>query len=188
MSEAVSALGGTVFDGAVRIEEAGLRGMVTLRGDLASARMKKAVKGVAGTAVPGPRQSLGDGTRGVLWMSPDELLVLVPHAEADAAAEALSRALTGEHHLAANVSDARATFRLEGDGIREVLARLTPADVHPASLAPGEVRRTRLAQVAVAFRFLSETEAELICFRSVAKYVFDALANAAGTGAPAAQL
>lgn len=179
MSEARSALPGAAFEGLASIGDAGLRGMVTLRGDLGSAKLKKAVKDVAGVAVPDTRRGAFAGDRGALWMSPDELLILVPHAEADDAAAALGKALEGTHHLAVNVSDARAVFRISGEGWREVLAKLTPADLHPDAFGPGEVRRTRLAQVAAAFWISGEDSVDVVCFRSVAKYVFDLLSTAA---------
>jgi sarcosine oxidase, subunit gamma len=180
MSEARSALPGAVFDGTVRVEEAGLRGMLTLRADLGAAKVRKAVRAAVGVDLPDTRRAVLSDGRGALWMSPDELLLILPHGEAGAAAAALSQALAGVHHLVAEVSDARAVFRLTGDlaAVREVLARLTPADVSPAAFTEGEVRRTRLGQVAAAF-WIEEDGVTLVAFRSVAAYVFDLLANAA---------
>lgn len=179
MSEARSALPGAVFEGRVRVEEAGLSGMVTLRGDLASAPLRRAVKTVVGVEVPQVRRLAMAEGRGALWMSPDELMILVPHGAAAGVVSALAAALGGEHHLAADVSDARAVFRLTGEtgAVREVLAKLTPADVSPEGLGPGEVRRTRLGQVAAAF-WIGEEGATVVCFRSVALYVFELMSNA----------
>jgi sarcosine oxidase subunit gamma len=181
MSELASALPGAAFEGYVTVREAGLRGMVTLRADLSDAKVKAAVRKVAGVALPGRRQiALKDG-RGAGWMSPDELLILVPHAEAGAAAQALSEALGGIHHLVADVSDARAVFRVEGAAAREVMAKLTPADVAPHAFGEGELRRTRLAQVAAAF-WIEDGGFTVVCFRSVAQYVFDILRLSATPG------
>lgn len=182
MSEARSALQGRSADGIARVEELGLRGMITLRGDLGDTTLRSAATGAAGVAFPGPRQACIAGDRGLLWMSPDEILVLVPHAEAPQAAAAMSAALAGTHALVAEVSDARAVFRVSGPAAREVLAKLTPADVSPSGFGPGEVRRTRLAQAAAAFWMTEEAAFEVICFRSVAQYVFDLLATAAAPG------
>ena len=52
MSEAVSALPGASYDGYVSVREVGLQGMVTLRGDHATAPISSAVKKVAGVEVP----------------------------------------------------------------------------------------------------------------------------------------
>jgi sarcosine oxidase subunit gamma len=117
-------------------------------------------------------------------MSPDEVLILCDHGAAPGVVRDLSAALAGRHHLVADVSDARATFVLTGEAgaLRDVLAKLTPADMDARALPPGEMRRTRLAQVAGAVWFESQTEARVICFRSVAAYVFDLLAMSARTG------
>ncbi len=181
MSEPASALSGAVFEGYARVAEAGLRGMVTLRADLADPVVAAAVREVAGVDLPGQRRIVAEGARGAGWMAPDELLILVPYAEAGAAVAALSAALAGTHHLAVDVSDARAVFRLEGGAAREVLAKLTPAEVAPGRLEPGELRRTRLAQVAAAF-WIEDGGFTVVCFRSVAQYVFDLLKVSAMPG------
>ncbi len=182
MSEAVSALAGARYEGFARIEEAGLRGMVTLRGDLGSAKFRKAVAAVAGVKVPGQRGAVIEGERGLCWMSPDELLLLCPYQAVGEVVAGVEKALKGTHFLAADVSDARAVFRVSGVDAREVLAKLTPADVSPRGLQPGECRRTRLAQVPAAVWMLDEATFEVICFRSVARYVFDLLKSAAMPG------
>jgi len=179
MSNSVSALQGKAYSGAVQIEELGLRGMITLRGDLGSAKLKAAVKAVTGVEVPAQGECAGTGEGGVAWMSPDELLVMVPYADAEAGVAKLSEALKGQHFLAANVSDARAVFSISGSGAREVLARPAPVDLSPEVFGPGMMRRTRLAQVPAAFWMRDAETFELICFRSVAGYVFDVLRNAA---------
>lgn len=182
MSEPVSALPGAVYQGFAKVAEAGPRGMITLRGDLASTAVKNAATGVAGVDFPGQGQANCVGDRGICWMSPDEVLVLVPYAEAQAAVGAMLKTLAGTHHLVANVSDARAVFTLTGLDAREALAKLTPADVSPAGFAPGQFRRTRLAQVPAAFWMRDDETFEIICFRSVAAYVFDILRTAAIPG------
>jgi sarcosine oxidase, subunit gamma len=180
MPETQSALPGAASDGVVRIAEAGLRGMVTLRADLGAPKVAKAVKDAVGVDAPDLTRAALSGGRGAIWMSPDELLLLVPYADAPATAARLGEALAGVHHLAVDVSDARAVFRLTGDldAVREVLAKLTPADISPAAFGEGDVRRTKLGQVAAAF-WIEDGGITLVSFRSVARYVFDLLSNAA---------
>jgi sarcosine oxidase subunit gamma len=183
MSDLVkSALPGARADGLVTVEEMGLQGMVTLRADLSAAG--PAIAKVTGAEMPGPRAiGAGQGCH-VAWMSPDELLILCDHARADAMVTDLTEALAGQHHLAVNVSDARALFRVTGEAgaLRDTLAKITPSDMTADVLAPGEMRRTRLQQVAGAIWFETETEARVICFRSVAQYTFDLLAMSAKNG------
>lgn len=180
MSEAVSALGGLVQDGYVRVAEVGPQGMIVLRskGDgLAEALA------ALGLPLPGIRRIESAGDRAVAWMSPDELLIWLPYAQVPQAVAALGAALAGKHHLVADVSDARAVFTLTGAGAREVLAKCCPVDFAPGVFGPGEVRRTRAAQVAAAVWMGEDDTFTLVCFRSVARYVFDLLATLARPGA-----
>jgi sarcosine oxidase subunit gamma len=155
--------------------------MITLRGDLGGAKMKKAVKAVTGQAVPTSGQFLGNGDKGVAWMSPDELLVIVPYADVAGAIEALNKALAKTHFLTVDVSDARAVFTVSGNGARDVLARLCPVDLHPGSFGMGQARRTRLAQIAAAF-WMHDVGFDVVCFRSVGDYAEGVLTRAATTG------
>ena len=65
--------------------------------------------------------------------------------------------------------------RIEVNGDGEVLQKLSPVDFE--TLAPGELRRSRTAQVAAAM-WKQDQGFTVVCFRSVARYVFDLLANA----------
>jgi sarcosine oxidase, subunit gamma len=180
MSNAVSALGGEASTGFVTVSDAGLKGMITVRGDLSSRRMAAAVKATTGCIVPAARRIAMNGDRGVAWMSPDELLILVPYADAPAAAATLATSLQGEHALVADVSDARATFCIRGVKADQILRKLSPADID--ALAEGEIRRTRIAQVAGAFWRSAPDEIILVTFRSVAGYVMGALEVSARPG------
>lgn len=183
MSEPVAPLGGAVFAGRVDIAEVGPLGMVTLRADLGSATVRSAVGRALGLDVPAARAVTEGAGRSLLWMSPDELLVTCAYAEAPSAAQAARAALAGVPHLAAVVSDARVVFDLTGPEIRNVLTKLTPADLRPRALPVGALRRTRLAQVPAAFWLTSESAARLIAFRSVADYVLGLLKDAADPAA-----
>lgn len=179
----VSALNHASFDGLVHIEECGLQGMITVRGDLDDRAVRAAIAKAVGVDVPAQTQTNVTNDAGLCWMSPDELLLLCPYDDVDGQITALSASLAKLHHLAADVSDARASFRLQGDGVREVLAKLCPVDLSPDSFEPGMFRRTRMAQVPAAFWLEDEQTARIICFRSVADYVFGLLKAAAHKGA-----
>jgi sarcosine oxidase, subunit gamma len=176
---AASALNGAVFAGYARIRDIGPLGMITLRAAQDLAGLAAAIKAATGCAIPPQRgiETAADGKR-CAWMSPDEYLLLMPQADVPAALQAIAQALAGQHHLALDVSHARAVFAVEGMA-QSVLAKLTPTDF--AALAPNELRRTRLAQVPAAF-WLEGGNATVICFRSVAQYVFDLLSHAARPG------
>ncbi len=169
-----------------KVTRLALRGMITFRGDVSSARVKKAIKAATGAAVPKVRSISGNRDGGVAWMSPDELLLMVPYGDVQNIIADLSKALVNDHVLIADVSDARAVFRVEGVEAAQVLARVCPVDLHKDSFDIGEIRRTRMAQVAAAF-WRDETGFEVICFRSVADYV-EALLQRAAQATPVGAL
>lgn len=184
MSKAVSALGGVTYDGYVQVAEGGPQGMITLRADAAGM-----AAGLAALGLPVPAQrrietAAGVGAdRAVAWMSPDEVLILLPYAGVAQAVAAVETALAGRHHLVADVSDARTLLRVRGAAAREVVAKACPVDLSPAVFGPGEMRRTRAAQVAAAIWLSAEDEISVICFRSVGRYAFDLFATLARPGA-----
>ena len=183
MSDAVSALQGKSFDGPVSLREDGLRGMITLRGDLSNDTLRRLCSDLTGVDFPHQGQAQGAGQKGLCWMSPDEVLVLVPHGEVEAALTRIREGLAGQHHLAVNVSDARAVFVIEGPWVREVVAKLAPVDLSPDAFTPGSFRRTHVGQIAAAFWMRDAQSIELICFRSVADYAFNLLKAAIEGGA-----
>lgn len=178
MSDPVSPLSGASFHGFATIREIGPVGMVTLRAKGLKA-LDKAIKAAVGTKTPAQRRIETSGERACGWMSPDEYLLVMPYAEVPKALAAIAKALGSEHHLAADVSDARAVFRIEGERADQVLRKLVPADLD--RLAPGELRRTRAAQVAVAF-WQADGGFTVVCFRSVAGYVMGLLSHASQPG------
>jgi sarcosine oxidase subunit gamma len=182
MSEPKSPLAGAKYEGFVKLATMGLQGMITLRGDLGSEALEKAVKAVTGVDVPAQRRINLQGEAGAAWMSPDELLLLVPYADVAAALERLHDMLAGTHFLAVDVSDARVMFRLEGQGVREVVAKLMPVDMRKEAFGEGEFRRSRMAQIPAAIWMPGVDRVQIICFRSVAEYAFNLLKGAAAPG------
>ena len=179
MSEPVSALNGASADGFARIRETGPLGMISLRCDLSDPLLPDLIKTLTGTTVPAMRRIEVADTKAAGWMSSDEILVILPYKDVSEALVMIADKLSGSHHLAVDVSDARAVFRIEGAKADEVLMKLCPVDF--AALAPNELRRTRAAQVAVAF-WRQGDGYTLVSFRSVAGYVMGLLAHSAQEG------
>lgn len=179
MSNPVSPLNGASFDGFANIREIGPFGMITLRAKAGTKGLDTAIKAVTGCAVPAQRRIEVSGSRAAGWMSPDEYLLIVDYADVAASLEAIAKELAGQHHLAVDVSDARALFRIEGAKAHQVLRKLSPVDFD--HLEPGELRRSRAAQVAAAF-WQDDAGFTLVCFRSVAAYVMGLLTHSAQPG------
>ena len=179
MSDPVSALSHASYDGFASIREIGPLGMITLRARPDLPALASAIRDVTGTEVPALRRIEINGDRAAGWMAPDEYLLILKYDGVDQALKSLHSALNGQHFLAVDVSDVRAVFHIGGALAGDVLTKLSPVDV--ATLAPGELRRTRAAQVAAAF-WRQDDGFTLVCFRSVAGYVMALLAQSARPG------
>lgn len=152
-------------------------GMITIRADLS--RAGDAIAEAAGLAMPDGTRITTDGSRSLGWMSPDELLLVLPGQETAEVISALEQALTGEHALVLDMSDARAVFDVTGPFADDVIAKLCPVD--PTGLPTDGLRRTRAAQTAAAF-WRIENGFRMIGFRSTADYLGVILRNAAIPG------
>lgn len=163
-----------------QIEQLPAQGMIAIRADLAL--LGERIAQAAGVALPAQTRIATEGARSLGWMSPDELLLIVPQDELAATLAALNSAVAGEHALIADVSDMRAGFIIRGAKPAQVLAKLCPVDF--AALPPGTLRRTRAAQVACALWQSGDDAFTIIAFRSVGNYLRALLDNAAlpGTG------
>jgi len=150
-------------------------GMIGLR----SAHDLDGLADALGLAVPGQRRIVRGADHAAAWMSPDEILLMMPPGGVPVRLAEIATALAGRHHLAVDLSDARVVFRIEGPQAADVIAKLCPIDLN--ALEIDEMRRTRAAQVAVAL-WREREGFRLMCFRSVAVYVADLLANAATPG------
>jgi len=164
------------FSGYVEICEKMPTGMITVRGDLDSRKLKSAFTKVVGETLPKERKVIL-AENSIAWMSPDELLIICDYYNISDLMKKLHKELDGQHHLLVNVSDARTVFEVSGAAIFEIIAKLAPVNVK--TLEIGEMRRTHFSQVAAAFWLTSEQRMKLICFSSVADYMFDLLKTSA---------
>lgn len=183
MSDIQWPLEGRAFDGSCHISACPGQGMITVRADLTDPNTAAAVASVFGVALPGIRRVTFGAGCSALWMLPDEALLLCPYEEAPQRADELASQLSQAHALVVPVSDARAVFALKGSKLREVIAKLAPVDMSRQAFHPGMVRRTRLGQVPAAVWLSDAQTAHVLCFRSVAEYVFDSLCQAADRAA-----
>ena len=170
------------FQGYVNVRQVMGKSMFTLRADLASTKVKVAIKFATGVALPKTGTCVPASSCILAWMSPDELLIVAPSGEAQEIYSNLDKALSGLHALLEDVSDARANFTLTGANVREVLAKLAPMDTNQAYFPVGSFNRTRFSQVAGAVFMEKEDVISLICFRSVQDYVFALFSDAAALG------
>jgi len=94
-----------------------------------------------------PNTVSGDMTRGVLWLGPDEWLVVGLAGTAAATIAELEDALDGTHHAVVDVSENRVVLELRGANRYELLASGCPLDLDPRSgWVPGACAQTTFAR------------------------------------------
>jgi sarcosine oxidase subunit gamma len=129
-----------------------------------------------------PNTWIGSDGREVLWLGPDEWLVVGPAGAEHALIEKAERALARVHHSVVDVSSARAVFDLASEDRHELLSKGSGLDLHPRSWRDGMCAQTLLARVPV---ILQEREGATRVFvrPSFAGYLVDWLLDAAGVRA-----
>jgi sarcosine oxidase subunit gamma len=159
----------------VRLREIADRAMIDVRGLTSDPDFMSRTESALGLTLPQtPRTSASRDGLTVLWLSVDQWLVTAPHGEAAELVSSLTEKLQGVHSLVADMSDARAIFRLEGDNVREVLNKGTSVDFTASEHVAGSVRRILFAQVAALTHVVSERPdvIDLYVFRSYADHVW----------------
>ena len=149
----------------VEIRKLDQTGMIAIRGETESPKLKDAMKLIGG-AVPGKCEIIGSPDLLAAWMAPDEIIVMLPEEQIRDTADKLESALQGEHFLCIDVSDMRSCIEVSGDGSRDLLAKGTPADVSPEAFRIGQIRRSLFAQIQAAFWLAGEQKVRLLCRRS----------------------
>ncbi|MEO8531584.1 MAG: sarcosine oxidase subunit gamma family protein [Deltaproteobacteria bacterium] len=160
------------------------RAMLSLRSRRFDTSLKDDLTRATMVAFPAPLTISQTGEIAIAWMATDELLILCPEERRDVLVASIKGASDGADLLITDVSDIRMQFTLSGGPLREVLARITPADVSQSALPVGMFRRSMIGQIAAAFWFSAPNQAQVLCFRSVGDYVEDVLKNAAAYATP----
>jgi heterotetrameric sarcosine oxidase gamma subunit len=91
-------------------------------------------------------------TAQVLWLGPDEWMIRPADRTEPAFAEAVNTACAGAHHQLVDVSDYYTDIGVTGARAREVLAKLTPLDMHPRGFQGGEVKGSMFGRVPAILR------------------------------------
>jgi sarcosine oxidase subunit gamma len=171
---------GSGADTAVIVEHAHL-GKINLRGDSGDQAFMDAVAEAVGAAPPvEANTAVKTGKNAILWLGPDEWLVVTPADKQGGAEAALTGALEGQHVSIVDGTDARTTIRLHGDNARNVLMKGCPLDLHPRVFGPGQCAQSILAKADVLIHQLDDAPTyDIYVLCSFSHYLWDWLADAA---------
>lgn len=165
---------------AVSLALAAPRALLNLRGRTADQRFAACIQQALGIALPEtPNRWEGNSDTAILWLGPDEWLIMAPEGRAGAS-EARLRDAAGDHpwFSAVDVSHNYTGFELRGPAAREVLAKGCPLDLHPRRFGPGHCAQSLLAKARVLLRMTEGNGIEIWLRNSYARYAASWLVDA----------
>jgi sarcosine oxidase subunit gamma len=167
----------TAGDGVLLCEFTHL-GYIVLRGKAGDAAFMAGAAGVLGAPPPGTPMTVLPCAAGVLlWVSPDEWLLVCRRSERDALLGALIAALAGVHAQVVDNSGGLTALRLAGPQHLRVLRHLGPYDFE--RLAVGRCVATVMSKTGVSVVRSDDAGVLLIVRRSFADYAWRLLERAA---------
>jgi sarcosine oxidase subunit gamma len=164
--------------GAVTLHEVPYLAQVNLRVDPEGSAAPRIAAALDAPLPIYPGTVAAGGSRSVLWLGPDEWLVLGPDGDAPVILRALRDALGATHGSVVDVSASRTTLELSGRRARDVLEKGCSVDLHPRSFQPGRCAQTLLARSQVLLWRPGDQSYRLLVRGSFAEYVAEWLLDA----------
>ncbi len=119
-------------------------------------RAAKAVKSAFGSDLPSASQTATAEGVTLLWLGPDEWMIVGDPVTETALTEKLAAALGDTPHQIAAVSDYYTTVSVSGARARDALSKLTTLDLHERSFKSGEVRGSVFAKAAAVLHMTGD--------------------------------
>lgn len=166
----------------VRLCERPFLGHLILRGEPARRNLTSGVKRVLGVSLPRKPNTVAaaDDVK-ILWLGPDEWLVVTPPGRESEIVPALRGALVKAFASVTDVSSAQTVINIEGPKARDALAKGCPLDLHPRAFASGQSAQSRIAKADAIIHQLDDTPSfDLFVRRSFAEYLWSWLTDAGG--------
>ena len=120
------------------------------------------------------------GTTRVLWVGPDDWMIIDARADAPDLLAALESAFAGHDAAVIDVSGNRVRFRVSGADARALMNRACPLDLDPPHFGAGQCAGTLVARAQAFVLQVDDAPCyELLVRRSFAAYLADWLVTAA---------
>ena len=165
-------------DAPVRITERGPLEIVQVAAFGEPAETAERLSKQFGLAItPAPNRAVAAGDLTILWHGPGQWLIVRAPAAAPLADE-LAR-VCEEGAAVVDLGHARSVLRLEGEAVRDVLAKGTSIDLRPAHFAPGACALTALGKIGALLHAVAPETIDVYVARSYAQAMIEWLQHAA---------
>jgi sarcosine oxidase subunit gamma len=160
------------IEGGVTLREAKLLGHLNLRGNANDPDFLKGVKSALDLDLPlAPCSSAQNANTTIMWLSPDEWLVIVDGVTEAAIEGKLRQSLRG-HFAVSDISGAQTMLEISGKDCLQLLQKSIGYDLHLDSFPINKVIGTALAKSSAHIRRTGEYNFQLIIRRSFADYIW----------------
>ena len=131
----------------VELCELAFWGHVNLRGNSGDEAFQGGVEKAVGARVPvTPNTVARTGERAIIWMGPDEWLIVSSPESREGVADGLEEALSGLHVAVNDISSGQTIIRLRGPRARDLLSKGCPLDLHPRVFGPGQCAQSHIGK------------------------------------------
>ncbi|KGJ88183.1 sarcosine oxidase subunit gamma [Colwellia psychrerythraea] len=163
---------GQSSEGGITLHEHKLLGHLNLRGNAADTAFLAGVQEALGVALPtAPCSSAKSELAQIMWLAPDEWLVIVESGTEFDVEQKLRSYLTG-HFAVSDISGAQTLLELSGKDIIGLMKKSTGYDLHLESFPVGKVIGTTFAKTGAHILRLDENTFQLVVRRSFSDYVW----------------
>jgi len=164
--------------GITSISDIGVSDKINLRTAPDNMMLRKALKHTVGTDLPVAANTFhAAGDRLVIWLGPDEWMIMAEDGAAGAITAALDTPEAG-HVAVTNISDAIGVVKIEGPHVRDVLAKHCGLDFHPDAFRPGMAQQSLLSLAGVTLACLDKDVFLVIGRSSFMPYIVTLLEDA----------
>jgi len=145
---------------------------LNLRGDPGDTQFLDAAQSVLGFGLPlAPNTSSAGGAVTACWLGPNEWLIILPAAAADATMANLQQAMAGLFFALTDVSGGQTIVVLSGDNVLDVLAKGCSLDLHAHEFGVGQCAQSHLGKAPIFLHKIDDQPTiELVVRRSFADY------------------
>ena len=147
-------------------------GHLNLRADCSDNDCIEALESQLGQSLPTTPNTLSEGEHRIYWLGPDEWLILTDLSQAALLLEKLRKSVTGKYVALNDVSGGQIVLRLDGTGVRDLLAKGCTQDIHPRIFTAGMCAQSGLAKANVLIGLAGQSESfDIVVRRSFSDYL-----------------
>ena len=161
----------------VVIREGSFLAQINLRGNADAPGFESSIERVVGCALPRAANTVSRSTgrdRSILWLAPDEWLIVGSEGEERALCTDLKAGLGDDHVSIVDVSANRTIIELSGASARDVLVQGCSLDLDPSVFATDQCAQTLLARAQVVIEQFDDAPTFRLYVRpSFSRYLAD---------------